>query len=169
MVGSLFTVWATREAHSWLAPLFPQLSPSLTGFPWLSNLGQVLLLACISCRAVTTTVIWLSACHPPSSTAWCSGKGTSSYFLPHCVLKVLVTQLCPTLCDPMAVVYQAPLSWILQARILEWVAIPFSRGSSWPRDGTQVSSITGRFFTIRPTREAPPSSLHLSNWMETNL
>ena len=40
---------------------------------------------------------------------------------------------------------------ILQARTLEWVAIPFSRGSSWP---TQVSSIAGRFFTIWATREA---------------
>ena len=43
---------------------------------------------------------------------------------------------------------------ILQARILEWVAIPFSRGSSWPRDQTWVSSIAGRFFTIWATREA---------------
>ena len=39
---------------------------------------------------------------------------------------------------------------ILQARILEWVAIPFSRGSSQPRDQTQVSCIAGRFFTIWP-------------------
>ena len=37
---------------------------------------------------------------------------------------------------------------ILQARILEWVAIPFCRGSSQPRDGTQISSNAGRFFTI---------------------
>ena len=37
---------------------------------------------------------------------------------------------------------------ILQARIPEWVAISFSRGSSWPRDQTQVSCIAGRFFTI---------------------
>ena len=44
--------------------------------------------------------------------------------------------------------------WILQARILEWVAIPFSRGSSWPRDWTQVSRIAGGFFTIWATREA---------------
>ena len=42
---------------------------------------------------------------------------------------------------------------ILPARILEWGAIPFSRGSSPPRDRTQVSSITGRFFTIWGTRE----------------
>ena len=36
---------------------------------------------------------------------------------------------------------------ILQARILEWVAMPFSRGSSQPRDGTWISCIAGRFFT----------------------
>ena len=43
---------------------------------------------------------------------------------------------------------------ILQARILEWVAIPFSKGSSQPRNGTQVSCIAGRFFTVWGTREA---------------
>ena len=43
---------------------------------------------------------------------------------------------------------------VLQARILEWVAIHFSMGSSWPRDWTQVFCITGRFFTIWDTREA---------------
>ena len=43
---------------------------------------------------------------------------------------------------------------ILQARILEWVAFPFSRGSSQPRDQTQVSRIAGRFFTCLATREA---------------
>ena len=54
----------------------------------------------------------------------------------------LVTQSCPTLWDPMD--HSLPGSsvrGILQARILEWVAIPFSRGSSQPRDGTQVSCL----------------------------
>ena len=52
-------------------------------------------------------------------------------------MKALVAQLCPTLCDlPGSFVHG-----ILQARILEWVAIPFSRGSSQPRDQTQVSHI----------------------------
>ena len=55
---------------------------------------------------------------------------------------------------------------ILQARILEWVAISFSRGSSRPRDGTQVSYIADEFFAILATREAlqvttPPSISHL--------
>ena len=47
----------------------------------------------------------------------------------------------------------ASLHWILQARRLEWVTIPFSRGSFWPRDQTQVSCIAGRFFIVWATRE----------------
>ena len=50
-------------------------------------------------------------------------------------VKVKVAQSCPTLCDPMNYIVHG----ILQARILEWVAFPFSRGSSQPRDQTQVS------------------------------
>ena len=44
---------------------------------------------------------------------------------------------------------------ILQARMLECIAVPFSRGSMWFRDWTQVSCTAGRFFTIWATREAP--------------
>ena len=56
---------------------------------------------------------------------------------------VKVARLCPTLCDPMDYTGFG----ILQARILEWVAVTFSRGSSQPKDGTQVSRIAGGFFT----------------------
>ena len=60
-----------------------------------------------------------------------------------CVNKwVKVIQLCPTLYNLMDYTTHG----ILQARILEWVAFPFSRGSSQPRDRTQVSHIAGRFF-----------------------
>ena len=60
-----------------------------------------------------------------------------------------VSQSCPILCNPMDCSLPGPsVHEILQARILEWVAVPFSRESSQPRDGTQVSHITGRFFTI---------------------
>ena len=48
-----------------------------------------------------------------------------------------VTQLCLTLCNPM----DYAVHGTLQARILEWVAFPFSRGSSQPRDGTQVNLV----------------------------
>ena len=54
---------------------------------------------------------------------------------------------------------------ILQARILEWVAIPFSRGSTWPRDKTQVFCIAGRFFIIWATREAPPHTKHRAKYV----
>ena len=63
---------------------------------------------------------------------------------------VKVIQSCPTLCDPVAYTVHG----ILQARILEWVAIPFSGGSSQPRNQTQVSHIADGFFTSWATREA---------------
>ena len=65
-----------------------------------------------------------------------------------------VTQSCLTLCNPMDCGPPgSSVLGILQARILEWVAMPFSRGSSQPRDWTQVSVIGGRFFTIWAMRE----------------
>ena len=63
--------------------------------------------------------------------------------------------VCLTLCDPMCG-YNPPdffVHGILQARILEWAAIHFSRISSWPRDWTQVSWAPGGFFTVWATRE----------------
>ena len=56
---------------------------------------------------------------------------------------ISVAQSCPTLCNPM----DYRVHWILQARILEWVAFPFSMGSSQPSDWTQVSRTAGGFFT----------------------
>ena len=68
---------------------------------------------------------------------------------------VKVAQSCPTLCDPMdSRPPGSSLHGILQARILDWVAIPFSRRSSWPRNQTWVSCIIGRFFTVWATGEA---------------
>ena len=70
--------------------------------------------------------------------------------------KELVAQLCLTLSDPVDCSPPgSSVHGILQARILEWVAVPFSRGSSQPRDRTWVSHIAGRFFTLWDTREAP--------------
>ena len=80
-----------------------------------------------------------------------------------------VSQLCPTLCDSM----DYTVHRILQIRILEWVAFPFSRGSSQLMDRTQVSHIAGGFFTknigmgglsllqgIFPTQESNQDLLH---------
>ena len=58
-------------------------------------------------------------------------------------VKVKVVQLCPTLSDPM----DYTVHGILQARLLKCAAVPFYRGSSQPRDQTQVSRIAGEFFT----------------------
>ena len=71
-------------------------------------------------------------------------------------------------CDPMGCSLPgSSVHGIFQARILEWVAISFSRGSSWPRDWTRVSCIAGRRFTFWATREAqiPMASYLLCKWI----
>ena len=66
----------------------------------------------------------------------------------HLEVKVLIVQLCLTVCNTMHCSPQgSSVPGILRARILEWIAILFSRGSSRPRDQTQVSCIIDRFFT----------------------
>ena len=72
-------------------------------------------------------------------------------------VKALVTQLCLTLCETMGCTPPgSSVHGILQARILEWTAMTSSRESFQPRDRTQVSHTTGRFFTIWATRKASP-------------
>ena len=86
---------------------------------------------------------------------WCGtmdwfkiGKGVQQ----GCIMSdSLQTCKVPMDCSPLG----SSVHGILQARILEWVAIPFSKGSSWPRDQIWISCFAGRFFTIWATREAP--------------
>ena len=74
-----------------------------------------------------------------------------------------VSQSCPTLCDPMGCSLPGfSIHGIFQARVLEWLAISFSRGSSRPRDWTQVSRIGGRRFNLWATRKA-----HGSKWVKS--
>ena len=80
---------------------------------------------------------------------------------------VKVTQSCPTLCDPM----DYTVHGILQARILECVAFPDFRGSSQPRDQTQVSHIAGGFFTSWATREVGQdvyTKIWVWNWQHSH-
>ena len=72
------------------------------------------------------------------------------FLINYSMFSVKISQSRPTLCNPMGWMVHG----VLQARILEWVAFPYSRGSSQPRDQTQVSHIAGRFFTSWATREA---------------
>ena len=79
---------------------------------------------------------------------------------------MLVSLSCLTLCNTID--YNPPgfsVHGILQARILQWIPIPFSRGSSWARDQTQVSSTTGKFFTTEPPGKPTFSfTQHLHLW-----
>ena len=69
-----------------------------------------------------------------------------------------VTQLCPTLCNSMdCSLSGSSIHGIFQARVLEWIAISFSRGSSWPRNRTQVSHIADSYLTAWASREAVTS------------
>ena len=73
-----------------------------------------------------------------------------------CIESVLVAQSCLTVCNPtVCSPLDSSVHGISQARILEWVAIPFSRGSSQPRDQTQVSCIGGEFLAIWATGKPP--------------
>ena len=74
--------------------------------------------------------------------------------------EVEVAQSCPALCDPV----DYTVHGIVQTRTLEWAAIPFSRGSSQPRDPTQDSGITGGFFTSEP----PGKSLQVKESTKNN-
>ena len=70
-----------------------------------------------------------------------------NYYLSKWGCVLFVSQSCPTLCNTTDCSPPGSTAHgILQARILDWLAIPFSRGSSWPRDQTLVSSIAGSFF-----------------------
>ena len=93
-----------------------------------------------SCKFVRVSGIHSHVCVSPTG-----GCASVSF-----TVKVKVAQLCPTLGNPM----DYTVHGILQARILEWVAFPFSRGSSRPRNRTHVSRIAGGFLTSWATREA---------------
>ena len=74
-----------------------------------------------------------------------------------------VTKSCLTLCDPMDYsLLCSSVHGIFQARILEWIAISFSRESSWPKDRTQVSHTVGRCFTVWATGEVQTLSYDLA-------
>ena len=87
----------------------------------------------------------------PNPLPWGIFVETSS----HEKVKVLITQSYPILCNPMDCSPPgSSVHGILQARILERIAIPFSRGSFQPRDQTQISHFAGGFFTDQAIREA---------------
>ena len=108
------------------------------------------LLCCCNC---STSLFLLSV-------FYCAWPVHSTLFYVLC----LFAQLCPTLCDPRDCSPPgSSVHGILQATTLEWAAMPSSRGSSRPRDRTQVSHVAGRFLTSWATREAKlySSNVHI--------
>ena len=136
--GGFFTVWDTREAHCMDRPHFV--------YPFICGVAFSLAIMNNAATNIHIQVLmwtYISLGLIPRS----RNAGSND--------KTLVAQRCPTLCDPMdCKPTRFPVHGILQARILEWVAILSSRGSSEPRDQTQLSHIAGSFFTIWATREA---------------
>ena len=130
----------------------PGLTPGLWRSPGEGN-GNPLQYSCLENPMERGT--WLATIHGVT------GVGHDLVTKPR-ALKVKVAQSCLTLCDPEDYM----VHWILQARILEWVAFPFSRGSSQYRDQTQVSRFAGRFFTIWATREAKDITFHYVQLLE---
>ena len=122
-------------------------------FPYIDAAAAKSLQSCLTVRPHR----WQPTRLPCSWDSPSKNTGVGCHFLLQC-LKVKseseVAQSWPTLCDPTD--YSLPgstIHGIFQARILEWVAISFSKRSSWPRDWTRVSCIIGRRFTVWATRE----------------
>ena len=91
-----------------------------------------------------------------STSPTCANHCTGCWRHQQKLVKVKVTQLCSTLCDPM----NYTVHGILQARILEWLAYLLSSGSFQPRDWTGVSCLASRFFTNWAIREAQTQMRH---------
>ena len=128
-------------------PLLPSIFPSIRAFSNESSLHQVAKVLGVSASA-SVLPLNIQDWFPIRWTGLISlqSKGLSRVLSNTTVQK---HQFFCALWDPMDYIVHG----ILQARILEWVAVPFSRGSSKPRDQTQVSRIAGAFFTIWDTRE----------------
>ena len=171
----LFLIFSLKNFIVWNFTLEPEKHLELLfGYHWVIDWG---LLFCLflslfanECQVVLPffvekTVLFLSNCLCIlSKINWaCLCRYISRLYpvlLIMCLkVKVKVTPLCLTLCDPM----DNTVHGMLQARILEWVAYPFSSISSRPRNRTRVSCIAGGFFTNWAIREAPILCLSLTS------
>ena len=130
------------------------------------NNSQRLLKWCVNVKWKSLSHVWLFA------TPWIvhgNSPGQTTVVGSHSLLQgMFLTQgLNPGLLHCRRILYQ--LSHQVSPRILEWVAIPFSRGCSWPRDQTQVSHIAVRFFIIWATRGRPWASLASSYYLTSTV
>ena len=181
IAGKFFTSWTSREAQKWCQSTLKSESESCSVMSDFATPLTVAHQAPLS-MGFSRQEYWSGLPFPslwgllnpgiePTSPALAGGFFTTKptgkpHTLPtinlSCVLYPFsvqfgsVAQSCLTLCNPMDCnLPGASVPGTLQARILEWVAISFSMGSSGPRDRTRVSWIASRFFTIWAAREAP--------------
>ena len=110
--------------------------------PYSWNYSSHYLWSILNC-IIPESLPWVFCIFPEPTTCWTV------------TITVVITQLCPTFCEPMhCSLLDSSVCGIFQARILEWVALSFSKGASGPRDWTRVSCIACRFCTVWATREA---------------
>ena len=134
VIVNCFTNWLLHYRHPhWL---YIRISFS----PHLISTHTLLFLFIISSSITILRIMW-----------WCALMALIWISLITVLVSHMSESLQPHLCSPPG----SSVHEILQARMLEWVAIPFSKGFYWPRDQTCVSCITGGFFTIWVIKEGP--------------
>ena len=134
VIVNCFTNWLLHYRHPhWL---YIRISFS----PHLISTHTLLFLFIISSSITILRIMW-----------WCALMALIWISLITVLVSHMSDSLQPHLCSPPG----SSVHEILQARMLEWVAIPFSKGFYWPRDQTCVSCITGGFFTIWIIKEGP--------------
>ena len=134
--------------------LYEDISGISTKFNIWLNWSSMLLLGVWIGRAIMKNSVQISQKIKNGFTIW-SSDWPFDIYTKDIIVKVLVAQACPALCDHMDCSPPgSSVHGILQARILKWIAMPSSRGSSWPRGWICISCITGKFVTNWVTREA---------------
>ena len=132
----------------------PSQPPDLIFSTWPETIlfPKRLTLVCHSLATISSLFSFLFLVIMQTNSRWCKISAIAPLFSPRPALKVLITLLCLTLCDSISCSPPGSSAHgILQTRILEWVAIPFSRRSSWSKGQTRVSCIACGFFTICAT------------------
>ena len=177
-VKHLSTMWETRvRSPGWEDPLDKEMAiHSRTiawKIPWIEEPGRLQPMSSQRVRHDLTTK------QHQQTTPWALSRFLevdNSMIIFHllCIVKVKseVAQSCPTLWDPMdCSLPGSSVHGIFQAIVLEWIAISFSRGSSQPRDRTQVSHIVDRCFTVWATREVQLklNQHKTENWSEISI